>query len=165
MLGFIIRSYKYLGRDEWEPILADWLVKAITTAPWFDRVEAIVAVPTHWKHRLGRPFYAAEVLAAAVAKRTLLPMALVLRRVRAGPHQIGLSYMERLNNVRGAFSLRRGAALKDARILLIDDVRTTGATTEECAKVLRRSGAAEVYSAVVVTAGWPGPSAPLPEGA
>ena len=57
-----------------------------------------------------------------------------------------------MSNIRGAFAMRRGVVAKEARLLLIDDVRTTGATIEECAKILRRSGASEVYAAVVVKA-------------
>ncbi len=127
------------------------MAQVVAGAPWLDRVEAIVAVPTHWKHRLTRPLYAAETLTAIVVKRTGLPQAQVLTRVKAGRHQMGLSYTDRSDNVRGAFAIRRGATLNDARLLLIDDVKTTGATINECAKVLRRGGAAEVYAAVVVT--------------
>jgi predicted amidophosphoribosyltransferase len=75
----------------------------------------------------------------------------VLRRVRGGPHQIGLSHSQRVENVRGAFAMARGVTLRGARLLLVDDVMTTGATLNECAKVLRRGGAAEVYAAVVLT--------------
>lgn len=157
-LGRLLRSYKYSGREESGPVLAGWLAQVVGGAPWLDRVEAIVAVPTHWRHRLTRPLYAAEALAAVVAKRTALPQAPVLTRVKAGPHQIGLSYTDRADNVRGAFAIRRGVSLKDARLLLIDDVKTTGATIDECAKVLRRGGAAEVYAAVVVTVDWDRPT-------
>jgi len=150
-LGRLLRSYKYSGREELGPILGGWLAQVVAGAPWLDRVEVIVAVPTHWRHRLTRPLYAAEALTAIVVKRTGLPQAPVLTRVKAGPHQIGLSYRDRSDNVRGAFAIRRGTILNDARLLLIDDVKTTGATINECAKVLRRGGAAEVYAALVVT--------------
>jgi ComF family protein len=153
-LGQLIRSYKYQAREELEPLLAGWLAGAVTGAEWLDRIEAIVAVPTHWKHRLARPLYAADALAAAVARRTEIPCLPVLKRTRAGPHQIGLSYTERLQNVRGAFAIRHRVTLREARLLLIDDVMTTGATVNECAKILRGGGAAEIYAAVLVTAGW-----------
>lgn len=153
-LGRLIRSYKYHAREELQPLLSGWLADVVTAAEWLDRIEAIVAVPTHWKHRLTRPLYAADALALAVARSTGIPCLPVLRRTRAGPHQIGLSYTERLRNVRGAFAVRRGVTLRDARLLLVDDVLTTGATVNECAKVLRSGGAAEVYVAVLVTVGW-----------
>lgn len=129
------------------------MAEAVETAPWRERVEAVVSVPTHWKRRFNRPFHAADALASFVARRVNLPHLAVLRRVRAGPHQIGLSPTDRAANVRGAFAVRKGVTLHDARLLLIDDVRTTGATVEECAKVLRREGAAEVYAAVVLRVG------------
>lgn len=91
-----------------------------------------------------------------IAKERDLPYVSLLRRVRAGPHQVGLSYEKRIANVQGAFALRRGCELRDARLLLVDDVTTTGATIKECAKVLRRGGAKEVYAAVVSSVGWSG---------
>jgi ComF family protein len=137
-----------------ESILGGWLAEAVERVPWRERLEAVVPVPTHWQRRLLRSFHAADRLAAFVARQVKLPLVPILRRTRAGPHQIGLSYAERAKNVLGAFALRRGVKLDQARLLLVDDVKTTGATIDECAKVLRRAGAAEVYAAVVVTAGW-----------
>lgn len=152
-LGQLIRSYKYAGRDQLGPLLGGWLAQRVADAPWLERVEAVVSVPTHWRRRLRRPLHAADALASVVARTRFLPHVPVLRRVRAGPHQVGLSYEQRATNVRGAFALRRGVSLLDARLLLIDDVKTTGATLNECAKILRRGGAAEVYAAVVGTVG------------
>jgi len=150
-LGALIRAYKYHGRTRLEPLLSAWLTEAVAAAPWRSRVEAVVSVPTHWRHALGRPLYAADALADRVAKAAALPRARVLRRIRGGPHQIGLSFSERTDNVRGAFAMRRGVSLHGARLLLIDDVKTTGATLKECTKVLLAGGAAEVFAAVIVT--------------
>ena len=157
-LGRLIRNYKYGGRDQLGALLGGWLTQSVANAPWLKRVEAIVSVPTHWRRRLRRPLHAADALALVVARKQSLPHMPILRRVRAGPHQVGLSYEQRAKNVRGAFALRRGVSLRDARLLLIDDVKTTGATLAECAKILRRAGAAEIYAAVVVTVGWGRPA-------
>ncbi len=154
LLGQLLRAYKYHGREELASLLGGWLAEVIEMASWKDRIEAVVSVPTHWKRRFNRPFHAADALASHVARKVSLPHVPILRRVRAGPRQITLSETERAANVRGAFAIRKGVVLRDARVLLIDDVRTTGATLEECAKVLRRSGAAEVYAAVVLRVGW-----------
>lgn len=148
----LIRAYKYRGREEIGPILGGWLTCEIQRSTWFERVQALVAVPTHWRRRLTRPFHAAEALAKCVSRRTGLPDVPVLRRVRAGPRQVGLSHAARAANVRGAFAVHRGTSLRRARLLLIDDVKTSGATLDECAKVLRRAGAAEVYAAVITRA-------------
>lgn len=161
-LGHALRQYKYREKEGLGPVLGGWLADAVAAAAWRWRVEALVAVPTHWRHRIGRPLYAAETIARQVARRTGLRTLSLLRRVRAGPHQIGLDYAERKRNVRGAFAIRRGVRLNGARVLLVDDVKTTGATIEECARILKTGGAAEVYAAVAVTAQWSGPASPLP---
>ncbi len=153
-LGQLVRLCKYSGHERLGPLLGAWLAEAIGHASWLERVELIVSVPTHWRRRLKRPLHVAEVLANVVERQTGLPHLSVLRRVRSGPHQIGLDPLERARNVRGAFAIRRGVRLEGTRVLLVDDVKTTGATINECAKILRGGGAAEVYAAVVATVLW-----------
>jgi len=150
----MLRQYKYHNREDLEPLLAGWLTDSLLAARWSERVEAVVSVPTHWRRKVSQRFHAADALGAAVARALKLPHVPLLKRTRSGPHQIGLSEAERVKNVRGAFAMRRGARLSGARLLLIDDVRTTGATVEECAKVLRHGGAAEIYAGVVARANW-----------
>lgn len=157
-LRTLLRAYKFHDRLEIEAGLGAWLAEVAAAAAWRSRVEAIVAVPTHWRRRITCPSYPADALSRSVARGLDLPLTRILRRTRAGPHQIGLSYTARAANVRGAFALRRGVELCNARLLLIDDVRTTGATINECAKVLQKNGAAEVYAAVVVVVGFDGPT-------
>lgn len=154
VVGQLLRSYKYHAREELEPLLTELLSSAIARTSWREQVEAIVPVPTLWRRRLLRNTYAADVLAGAAASRFQLPLVRVLRRIRGGPHQVGLSYTKRAENVRGAFAMCRGVTLRAPTILLIDDIRTTGATLNECARVLRRAGAAKVYAAVVARAGF-----------
>ncbi len=150
--GVLIRQYKFRERHDVEPLLLDWLADSIAASHWADRVEAVTYVPTHWRQMLKGRFHVARVLARGVAKRLDLPCVPLLRRTRSGPRQIGLSYSQRIENVRGAFSLIPGAGVRGARLLIIDDVRTTGATLEECAKGLRKGRAAEIYAAVVARA-------------
>lgn len=152
-LGRLTRLYKYQARHELQPLLGGWLADAVARAPWFDRAEALVCVPTHWTRRMTRALYAPAHLVADVSRRIGRPSVPLLRRVKRGRHQIGLSYEERVRNVRGAFALRRGVELMGTRVVLMDDVKTTGATLNECARILREHGAAEVYAAVLVTAG------------
>jgi len=149
-VGHLLRSYKFHGRLELAGILGAYLSEVVKNAKWLHRVEAVSAVPTHWRRRfMKRSEYPADVFARYVAAATGLPRVALLRRLRQGRHQIGLPYTARYTNVRGAFAVRRGVELNKARILLIDDVRTSGATLDECARVLRKAGAAEVYAAVV----------------
>ena len=148
--GRLLRRYKFGGRLELAKILGGYLYEVVICTPWNTRIEAVVPVPTHWRRRLlRRSDYPAGVLARAVAADMDLPLVQMLRRVHLRAHQIGLPYTERFVNVRGAFAVRPGIRLHKARLLLVDDVRTSGATLDECARVLRKAGAAEVYGAVV----------------
>lgn len=152
VLAHILKTYKYRRRDEFEPILGRWLAETVESASWCDQLEAVVSVPAYWASRLTRSFHAAERIGAVVATRLGLSHVPLLRRVRGGPSQIGLNQTQRLQNVKGAFRVRRGCRMVNARLLLVDDVRTTGATLAECARVLRRGGAKKVYAGAVVSA-------------
>lgn len=151
-MATLVKAYKYDDRAELGPAFASWMVERVRSATWLSRVEAIVPVPTHWRRRIGRDCYPPDELARAVSIATGMPIAPILRRVKAGPHQIGLNYQQRVENIRGAFALTRGTKLTEARLLIIDDVKTTGATLDECAKVLQRGGAGELYAAVLTKA-------------
>lgn len=164
-LGKVFRFYKYHGRQKLGLLLGRWMAESISAATWHDRVEVLTSVPTHWTRRWGRSFYAADALATLLAKRLGLPHAALLKRIRGGRHQIGLNYQQRKANVRNAFAMRRGVTLREARVLLVDDVRTTGATVNECAGVLKEAGAAEVYVAVVAQAGGDPNRSPVPRDA
>lgn len=152
-VGELIRSYKFHGREDLLPVLAGRLVEAVRATAWLSQIEAVVAVPAHWTRPLTRSVYPASSLASLVARHIDRPRLALLRRTRR-THQVGLDYAAREKNVKGAFAVRRGVTLRSARLLVIDDVKTTGATLRECAKVLRRAGAAEVYAAVVAHAEW-----------
>lgn len=163
--GDAIKQYKYQGRQELETVLSEWLAESIDSAPWRSEVQAVVPVPTCWRHRIGRPLHASEHLARLVARQTELPYAPVLRRTRGGRHQVGLPYNKRVANIRGAFAVRGDVELHQARLLIVDDVRTTGATINECAKVLLAAGAAAVYAAVAATVARPTATLKPPAGA
>jgi ComF family protein len=149
-IGWMLRAYKYDGRMELAETLSEYLYEVVASTPWRSRIEAVVPVPTHWRRRLLRQSdYPAEVLSRAVASRIDLPLMSLLFRRHQRAHQVGLAYSQRFLNVHDAFGVRRGVRLVRSRILLIDDVRTSGATLDECARMLRKAGAAEVYAAVV----------------
>jgi predicted amidophosphoribosyltransferase len=151
--GALVRQWKFGERADIEPILCDWLADGVAAATWADRIEAVTFVPTHWRRMIrGRP-QLARALARGVARRIDRPCVNLLRRTRSGPRQVGLSYAQRWENVRGAFALRPGTRLAAARVLIVDDVRTTGATLEECARAIRRGDRqCEVYAAVAARA-------------
>ena len=114
------------------------------------RIDAVVPVPMHWRRRLARGTSAADLLAAGIARRLGLPHRHLLRRRRATPMQNELPFDDRRGNVRNAFVASRRAAGR--RVLLVDDVTTTGATLAECRRALVEAGASAVYAAVVARA-------------
>jgi len=113
--------------------------------------DLLIPVPLHWTRLFARRFNQAALLVKAIHRAGGPPLAAdwLIRRRRT-PSQGTLGPLARARNVRGAFALRRGRDVKGRRVVLIDDVLTTGATAEECARVLRRAGAA--YVGVLVLA-------------
>ena len=126
--------------------LADWLAGAFHDDPRLTAqpVDALVPVPLHPRRERERTFNQAAVLARLLARRVGLPVWPVLRRVRYTEKQAALARTQRLENLRGALASVRRWPVDSVHLLLIDDVFTTGATVDECARVLRRAGAASV---------------------
>ena len=112
--------------------------------------DAVVPVPMHWTRRALRGTSAAEEIARQVAADLGLPCRRLLRRVRATRMQNELPFEERRGNVRDAFRARRGTAGR--RILLVDDVVTTGGTLSECRRALAAAGASAVHAAAAARA-------------
>jgi len=111
-----------------------------------DCLTAVVPVPLSREQRRRRGFNQSERLAVELARRLALPVCtLMLQRVRDTRPQVRLSASERARNVRGAFQAAGRDQVADQVVLLVDDVLTTGATLNECARVLKRAGAADVY--------------------
>ncbi|HEV2448644.1 MAG TPA: ComF family protein, partial [Candidatus Sulfopaludibacter sp.] len=142
VLRELIHLFKY-GRVK---TLAEPLGGMLAAAlPRDERFDAVTAVPLHWRRRWQRGFNQSELLARVVARRTGIAAVSALRRIRATEAQAGLSNAGRRRNVAAAFGARRRAgALAGRRILLIDDVMTTGSTAAACARALKRAGAARV---------------------
>lgn len=105
----------------------------------------VVPVPLHPTKNREREFNQAHLLAGSLAKKFHIPLSdKNLRRTKFTPPQSDLSREERLRNLRGAFEVRRPAQFHRKKLLLIDDVFTTGATADECARTLMDAGAGEV---------------------
>ncbi|MGQ0634294.1 MAG: ComF family protein [Planctomycetaceae bacterium] len=114
------------------------------------QVDVVVPVPGHWTRRLAHPHSAAHVLAREWAKRLQVAVeGHILRKVRRTPLQARLGPSERRVNLRRAFAITAQNAFAGARVLLADDVMTTGTTAHEAARVLKQAGAAGVIVAVV----------------
>ena len=109
--------------------------------------DCVMAVPMHWRRSLLRGMNSPEILADQLGRRLGIPKRELVTRQKATRLQAGLSAHERKQNLRGAFRRRRGSTPQ--RVLVVDDILTTGATCNEVAKVLKKSG---VKVVVVVAA-------------
>lgn len=112
--------------------------------PREQRFDVIVPMPMHWMRRWQRGFNQAELLAQDLGRRTHLPVRNAASRVHHRRAQAGLTNSKRRLNVAGAFSVKHPSWIAGRRVLLLDDVMTTGATASACARVLKRAGAAHV---------------------
>jgi ComF family protein len=138
-LRAIVHALKYDGRRSLAPALAGLMRERGSIV--LEGADALVPVPLHPSRRRERGFNQA----ADLARHLHLPVVPALRRTRATAAQAGLPAGRRHGNVRGAFAItRRGAALYGRTVVLVDDVSTTGATLEACARVLKECGVAEV---------------------
>jgi ComF family protein len=141
----LILRFKYSGHHYLRRVLTDWLAEALED----ERIkrqpaDALVPVPLHPRRKRERGFNQAQSLCELLSRRAGLPIWPALRRVRYTETQTRLTRAERNHNVRGAFQHSPRWPLQGARLLLVDDVFTTGSTVDECARVLRHAGAASV---------------------
>ena len=141
----IIHRYKYQRALWFEPFLAGLLLRETVPALRGQNWDLIVPVPLHPLKQREREFNQAERLAVHLSAATRIPLNNnLLRRVVFTSTQTRLTRRERAANMRGAFAMRDGARLDGERVILVDDVFTTGATTSACAQALLAAGAGEV---------------------
>jgi len=135
------------------PVLEEPRLQMDALSEWL-----LVPVPLHRVRQREREFNQSEALAKHMAKQTGMRMENALLRLRDTGHQAGLSRTERLANLRSAFAVnpkhhKRSGRLAGRKVLLVDDVFTTGATTDACARVLRREGGVEKVVVITVARG------------
>ncbi|MCW5964544.1 MAG: ComF family protein [Bryobacterales bacterium] len=146
-LRHLIQVFKYEGVASLASPLGALMLRGL---PRHIPLDAIVPVPMHWWKRHRRGFNQAELLAGAVSRMTELPRIYPLRRARMAATQAGLGSAERRRNAMASFALNPRRPLDGQRILLVDDVFTTGATATACARLLKKAGAS--YVAVLTIA-------------
>src|SRR4051812_27922817 len=141
----VLHRYKYKRALWFEPFLADLLIREALPELRGEKWDLIVPVPLHPAKKRQREFNQAERLATFLSAAAAIPMdTTILKRVSWTETQTKLSREKRAQNMRNAFTMRKRRKLNGERILLFDDVFTTGATTNACAAVLRAAGAGEV---------------------
>jgi len=141
----LILSLKNGDRMHAGRYLGAWLARAGNGA--LSEADVVAPVPLHWRRLVSRRYNQSAELAKSLAQHTGLPLVVdLLKRHRPTPTQAGLNPRQRRENVRGAFAVTEAhrARLKGSAVLLVDDVYTTGATVDQCARVLKRAGAARV---------------------
>lgn len=141
----LVHGFKYGDRLDLAPMMGRWMARA--GRDLIDDADTLVPVPLHWRRLWARRFNQSAALAKAIGEAESLPVLYdALRRVRATPQQVGLNKSQRANNVQGAFRVAPGgkAEIAGKRLVLIDDVLTSGATADACARVLLRAGAVKV---------------------
>jgi competence protein ComFC len=150
VLRDLIHRFKYGRQFYLRRVLAEYLIEAlqdkrIQTAP----TDCLVPVPLHPTRLRERGFNQAEALAETLSKRMRLPVLRCIERRRYTNTQTRFDRVERMENLRNAFALRKNSDVRGKHLLLLDDVLTTGSTLHECALVLRAAGAESVRAITV----------------
>lgn len=149
--GALVRALKYHTLKVLADDMARDMLRAAENAG-MPRPDMVTYVPMHWRRRQSRYINQAQVLAKAIAREFEVSTDRALKRIRSGRQQARISDLQlRRDNVRDAFAARHG--LEGMKVLLVDDVYTTGATARECSQALRAAGAADVYLLVYALAG------------
>jgi len=143
----LISVFKYSGVRPVEKIFADWL--QATTKNFNLSQFLVVPVPLHKRRLRQRGFNQAEKLAKIAAKQKNLKLTQALKKVKMTKPQVGLKGEERRKNPIGAFVCQNPALVARQKILLVDDVFTTGTTAQECARVLKEAGAREIWALTI----------------
>jgi ComF family protein len=141
----LVHSLKYQDRTDLAPAMGRWMARA--GQELLADADVLVPVPLHWRRGWSRRYNQSGALARVIERQTGVKLASeALRRVRPTQQQIGLSRSQRASNVQGAFKVApdRAADVQGRRVVLIDDVLTSGATTDACARALLRAKAASV---------------------
>ena len=149
----VIHEFKYNRQIHLRHLLARWVRAALDDERLRDyRFDVMVPVPLHSARQRERGFNQANLLANLLSKHTSIPCRHLLKRIRYTTTQTALDRSERMENLHDAFRLRKNADVRGLRVLLIDDVLTTGSTLSECARVLKGAGAISVHAATAARA-------------
>ena len=149
----IIHEFKYGRQIYLRHLVARWLNSALDDERLRQgHFDVIMPVPLHPARQRERGFNQASLLAELLSAQTSIPVKPLLERTRYTTTQTALDRSERMENLHNAFRLRKNANVRGLRVLLIDDVLTTGSTLSECARILKRAGVFSVHAATAARA-------------
>ncbi|MBN1824433.1 MAG: ComF family protein [Endomicrobiales bacterium] len=142
----LVHKFKYKGRAYIDEYFGRLMTEVFEREKLSGEIDAIVPVPMHPLKKYVRGYDQSELLAAKISRKTGKRVLNALRRKKRTKPQFALKKNERNRNVEGSFACVAPEEVSRKGILLVDDVVTTGATIEECAKTLKKSGAGKVYA-------------------
>ncbi len=149
----IVHTFKYGRQIYLRHLVARWLYAALDDERLRDRrFDIIIPVPLHPTRQRERGFNQASLLAELLSAEISIQSKPALERIRYTTTQTALDRAERMENLHNAFRLRKNTSVQGLRVLLIDDVLTTGSTLSECARVLKHAGAISVHAATAARA-------------
>lgn len=149
----LLHEFKYGKQRHLRYPLARWLGETMDDPRLRGRqLDVLVPVPLHPARERDRGFNQATLLAELLSAATSIPLSAMLERIRYTTTQTAYDRAERMENLHDAFRLRKNADVRESRVLLIDDVLTTGSTLSECARVLKAAGAISVHAATAARA-------------
>ncbi|MBX9842922.1 MAG: ComF family protein [Xanthobacteraceae bacterium] len=141
----LVHALKYGDRIDLAPVMGRWMARAGREV--LQGADALVPVPLHWRRLWARRFNQSALLSQTMSRETGVDVNdTALRRIKPTAQQVGLTQSERAQNVQGAFGVPadRKAEVAGRRLVLVDDVLTSGATSDACARALLRAGAQSV---------------------
>lgn len=148
-----VHRFKFYGRAEYAKVFAPLMAQSVRDNWPEENFDLVTAVPLHWRRRRARGYDQAQLLAEEVGRLLGVPAQVTLKKIRHTPAQSGQSDHEaRRVNVLGAYDVN-GKEFAGERVLLVDDVVTSGATLSECARTLRTGGVKEVRAVTLARAG------------
>jgi competence protein ComFC len=151
----MILSFKN-GRDELGEVVGFLANSALEGSDFFEKIDFFVPVPLHWSRRLSRGYNQSMILARQLKHPTAKICTELVRVRRTRTQASMITARQREKNVAGAFAVRAGHKLGGSSVCLVDDIKTTGATLNECSRILKEAGVLKVFALVSAVAGQDG---------
>lgn len=143
-----VNNLKFRGNIEVADFLSEEMLKSVNSVFSGIRFDAVLCVPMRGSKRFALGFNQSEVLARKLAKGLNVPYKNNLKKIKANAAQHSMSFKDRMQNVKGVYSCK---PLSAQNVLLVDDIKTTGATLDECARQIMFAGAQNVYCITAIS--------------